>query len=94
MDSPSRVNKRNFVKQIRQNVTQFCCTCYHNHALFSHPTEDNKNDIRQKRGCNDLKRKSQMQQTNKYAESHKTFVKKVLQLLSKNDIYMKRPFPH
>jgi hypothetical protein len=35
-----------------------------------------------------------MQQTNKYVKSHKTFVKKVLQLLSKNDIYMKRPIPH
>ena len=46
------------------------------------------------RDINDLKRKSQLQQTNKYVESHKTFVKKVLQLQSRNDIYMKRPFPH
>ncbi len=51
VDSPLRDSKRNFVKQIRQNVTQFCCTCYHKHALFSHPTEDNKNDIRQKEGA-------------------------------------------
>ena len=34
-----------------------------------------------------------MQQTNKYVESHKTFVKKVLQLQSKNDIYMKKTLP-
>jgi hypothetical protein len=34
-----------------------------------------------------------MQQTNKYVESHKIFVKNVLQLLSKNDIYMKKTLP-
>ena len=34
-----------------------------------------------------------MQQTNKYVEIHKTFVKKVPQLLSKNDIYMKKTLP-
>jgi len=49
VDSPSRDNKRNFVKQIRQNVTQFCCTCYHKRALFSHPTEDNKTILDKKR---------------------------------------------
>ncbi len=49
VDSPSRDSKRNFVQQKRQNVTQFCCTCYHNCALFSHPMEDNKTILDKKR---------------------------------------------
>jgi hypothetical protein len=56
VDSPSRDNKKKFCQANTSKRDSICCTCYHNRALFSHPTEDNKNDIRQKEGAMILKK--------------------------------------